>query len=115
MTRSFTFICIFVLSAWLCVACGPAIVPTTAVGSPVKCTTIGQTWVSPTDGVTLICVPAGRFLMGAGEDDPLAKDSEKPQHEVNLDAYWIDLTEVTNLSFGKCLAAGACHPKQYET
>jgi len=28
--------------------------------------------------------------MGASEADPLAKDSEKPQHEVNLDAYWVD-------------------------
>jgi Uncharacterized conserved protein len=53
--------------------------------------------------------------MGAAEDDPQAKDSEKPQHKVYLDAYWIDKTKVTNLNFGKCLAAGACHPKQYET
>lgn len=53
--------------------------------------------------------------MGAGEDDLLAQNNEKPQHKVYLDAYWMDRTEVTNASFGRCLAAGACHPKVYET
>jgi formylglycine-generating enzyme required for sulfatase activity len=115
MKSIYAIIRIFILSALVCVACGPAALPMTKVDSPAKCTTIGQTWVSPTDRVTLVCVPAGQFLMGAGEDDPQAKDSEKPQHKVSLDAYWIDNTEVTNLNFGRCLAAGACHPKQYET
>ena len=115
MKRTFALIYIFVLSTLMFAACGPAAVPTTTADSPPKCIAIGQIWVSSVDGVTLVCVPAGRFLMGAADDDPLAKDSEKPQHEVNLDAYWIDRTEVTNLNFGKCLAAGACHPKQYQT
>jgi formylglycine-generating enzyme required for sulfatase activity len=53
--------------------------------------------------------------MGAAEDDPLAKDDEKPQHKVYLNAYWIDNAEVTNVNFSKCLAAGVCHPKVYET
>ena len=114
MKRTFTLIQLFALST-LFAACGPTAVPAQTVASPPKCTTIGQTWVSRVDDVTLVCVPAGRFLMGAGEDDSLAKDSEKPQHEVDLDAYWMDRTEVTNINFGKCLAAGACHPKQYET
>jgi formylglycine-generating enzyme required for sulfatase activity len=115
MKRIFSLIYIFAMSTFLFAACGPAALPITANDLPPKCTAVGQTWVSPSDGVTLVCVPAGKFLMGAGEDDPLAKDSEKPQHEVDLDAYWIDRTEVTNLNFGKCLAAGACHPKQYQT
>ncbi len=80
-----------------------------------RCTTIGQTWTSPTDGVTLVCVPAGEFLMGAADDDPLARPDEKPQHRVSLKAYWIDQTEVTNAAFAKCVAADACHPAVYET
>jgi eukaryotic-like serine/threonine-protein kinase len=79
------------------------------------CTTIGQTWTSPVDGTTLVCVPAGEFSMGAANDDPLAHADEKPQHQVYLDAYWIDRTEVTNASFAKCLAAGTCRPKVYDT
>jgi formylglycine-generating enzyme required for sulfatase activity len=53
--------------------------------------------------------------MGAANDDALARDDEKPQHQVYLDAYWIDRTEVTNANFAKCLAADACRPKVYET
>ena len=82
---------------------------------PGECTRIGQTWTSPVDGVTLVCVPAGEFLMGASDSDPLAMDNEKPQHRVTLDAYWIDRTEVTNAEFAKCLDAGVCHPQVYET
>jgi formylglycine-generating enzyme required for sulfatase activity len=88
--------------------------PATAIDSGPTCTEIGQTWTSPVDGVTLVCVPAGEFLMGAADNDPLAEDHEKPQHRVYLDAFWIDRTEVTNANFAKCMADGACRPKVYE-
>jgi formylglycine-generating enzyme required for sulfatase activity len=78
------------------------------------CTKIGQTWTSPVDGATLVCVPAGEFFMGAADDAPWAKENEKPQHRVYLDAFWIDRTEVTNANFAKCMADGACQPKIYE-
>ena len=115
MKHIFTLIRILAMFLLFCVGCSPTHLFTpTAVSRP-ACTKIGQTWVSPMDGVTLVCVPGGPFLMGAAADDPLAKDNERPQHKVYLDAYWIDRTEVTNLNFKKCLEAGACHPKQYET
>ena len=78
------------------------------------CSKIGQTWTSPKDGAVLMCVPAGEFLMGASETDPRASADEKPQHKVSLDAFWIDRTEVTNASFARCLADGACHPEIYD-
>jgi serine/threonine-protein kinase len=46
-----------------------------------------------------VYVPAGEFLMGSEDSD--ADDDEKPQHTVNLDAYWMDRTEVTNEMFGR--------------
>ncbi len=52
--------------------------------------------------------------MGAANDDTLARDDEKPQHRVYLDAYWIGRSEVTNVSFARCLAAGVCRPKMYD-
>ncbi len=67
--------------------------------TPPTCTTIGQTWISPIDGMTLVCVPAGKFLMGAMASDWDAEIDERPQHEVTLDAFWIDRTEVTNRQF----------------
>jgi formylglycine-generating enzyme required for sulfatase activity len=59
-------------------------------------------------------VPAGEFLMGAAAEDALAKDHEKPQHQVYVSAFWIDQTEVTNSRFFKCLEAGVCQPTIYE-
>ncbi len=65
------------------------------------------------DQSEMVFVPAGLFLMGAAEDDALAMNWEKPQHEVTLDAYWIDKYEVTNAQFAKCVASGYCvQPRQ---
>jgi formylglycine-generating enzyme required for sulfatase activity len=68
--------------------------------TPPVCTAVGQTWTSPIDGMTLVCVPAGEFTMGSEEGD----DVEKPVHTVFLDAFWIDETEVTNAMFAKFVA-----------
>jgi formylglycine-generating enzyme required for sulfatase activity len=46
--------------------------------------------VSPKDGMTMVYVPAGEFLMGSPEG--VGEDEEHPQHTVYLDAYWIDQT-----------------------
>ena len=55
---------------------------------------IGST-MTGTDGMTLLYVPAGEFTMGSEDGD----DNEKPVHKVNIDAFWIDQTEVTNIMF----------------
>ena len=60
--------------------------------------------------MVMIYVPAGEFLMGSLETDPIAASDEKPQHRVHLDAFWIDQTEVTNAMYTKCVKAGACQP-----
>ena len=63
----------------------------------------GDTQVSPIDGMTMVYVPEGEFLMGSKEDDPDAYADEKPQHPVYLDTFWIDRTEVTNAMFAQFL------------
>jgi eukaryotic-like serine/threonine-protein kinase len=88
--------------------------PATTIASAPTCTEIGQTWLSPVDGVSLVCIPAGEFLMGAAANDPQARDDEKPQHRVYLAAFWMDRTEVTNVNFARCMADGACRPQVYE-
>ena len=55
---------------------------------------------SPVDGAALIQVPAGTFTMGTN-DDPEAWPREKPAHEVYLDEYWMDQTEVTVWMFAE--------------
>ncbi|MGZ4473746.1 MAG: ergothioneine biosynthesis protein EgtB [Nocardioidaceae bacterium] len=47
---------------------------------------------------TEVRVPAGRFVMGTSED-PWAYDNERPAHEVDLPAYFIDTTPVSNRAY----------------
>lgn len=78
--------------------------------------TIGSTLVAESDGMVMVYVPAGEFLMGAGPSDPQAEADEKPQHPVFLDAFWIDSTEVTTRMYKLCLDAGVCsRPSTQET
>ena len=58
---------------------------------------IGSTQVSQKDGMTMVYVPAGDFLMGSAGGDGNA--NEYPQNSQKLDAFWIDQTEVTNNMF----------------
>ena len=67
--------------------------------------------VSDKDGMQLLFVTAGEFLMGTLPEDPQASDdSEKPQHTVYLDAFFIDETEVSNAMYAICVKAGECQP-----
>jgi formylglycine-generating enzyme required for sulfatase activity len=56
-----------------------------------------ETLIRDQDGMTMVYVPEGDFVMGtpagAGGDD------EGPEHSVTLDAFWIDRTEVTNAQY----------------
>jgi formylglycine-generating enzyme required for sulfatase activity len=60
----------------------------------------------PRDGALLVLVPAGPFRMGRPTTDFLAEDHEKPQREVYLDAFWIDIYPVTNGRYRLFLEAG---------
>lgn len=48
-------------------------------------------------------VPAGTFRMGA--DNQQAEPDEYPKHDVTVDGFWIDKTEVTNAQFEKFIKA----------
>jgi formylglycine-generating enzyme required for sulfatase activity len=56
--------------------------------------------------VTQVFVPAGSFLMGS---EGIAQ-SWKPVHEVTLDSFWLNRTEVTNAQYAACVDAGVCDP-----
>jgi serine/threonine protein kinase len=68
----------------------------------------GEKWTSPGDGMLLLFVPAGEFVMGSTEADKMAGGDEKPAHMVYLDAFWIDRTEVTNAMYAQCVQARKC-------
>jgi serine/threonine-protein kinase len=64
---------------------------------------IGSTMTGE-DGMILFYVPASEFTMGSEDGN----DDEKPAHKVELDAFWIDQTEVTNKMYALCVDAGVC-------
>ena len=85
----------------------PAHTPTSqATSTPNPNLGIGSTFISEVDGMRMMFVPEGEFLMGS-ED---GFGDESPQHSVYLDAYWIDQTEVSNTRYQQCVDDGACDP-----
>lgn len=55
-------------------------------------------------------VPAGEFKMGSDADS----DSNNPEHAVYLDAYYVDVYEVTNAQYDICVMAGACKRPDFD-
>jgi formylglycine-generating enzyme required for sulfatase activity len=62
---------------------------------------LGSSFVRDIDGMPMNYIPAGTFLMGSVNNDPYAFAHEKPQHEVFLNAFWMDVYEVSNKMFSK--------------
>lgn len=57
----------------------------------------------------MVYVPAGRFWMGCNPDiDTECESDEKPGHEVHLDGFFIDKTEVTMAQYRRCVEDGVC-------
>jgi len=52
-------------------------------------------------------IPAGEFMMGS--EDGVESD-ERPVHQIFLDAYYLDIYEVTNIAYKRCVDAGECAP-----
>ena len=82
----------------------PANTETPILPTSVPTLGIDSTLVSAQDGMTLVYVPAGEFTMGSND----GVSDEGPVHQVFLDAFWIDQTEVTNAMYIKCADAGVC-------
>ena len=99
-------------------ASAPTTAPTETASPPTATATQAPTGPPPTiigeDELEMVLVPAGEFIMGStleqmqaavalcrrgGDNDPCAAsefDNEMPQRRVYLDAYYMDITEVTN-------------------
>ena len=77
----------------------PVVDSTTSIPTPVL--GIGST-LAGVDGMTLLYVPASEFTMGSDNGN------ENPIHQVKLDSYWIDQTEVTNEQYAICVSGNKC-------
>jgi eukaryotic-like serine/threonine-protein kinase len=54
----------------------------------------------------MVLIPAGQFFMGSDAKD--ANANQKPSHQVTLQAFCIDLYEVTARKYKECSAVGKC-------
>jgi eukaryotic-like serine/threonine-protein kinase len=85
----------------------PAITPTLEVSPTAE---ILNQRVSPLDGMPQIYIPEGTFRMGGL--DVRRAPNEIPEHNVTLDAFWMDQLEVTNAMYALCVNADGCTPPQ---
>ncbi len=60
---------------------------------------------------TMIRIPAGPFRMGS--NDPRTNPENRPEHIVNLPAFWIDKYPVTNAQYARFVAATDHRPPLY--
>jgi iron(II)-dependent oxidoreductase len=60
------------------------------------------------DGARMVLIPAGEFWMGSEEST-----DEEPRHRVYLDAFEIDVYEVTNTLYGKFIQAVGHQPPSF--
>lgn len=81
--------------------------PTGAPTSRAKPTSVPiVTETRQSDGMMMVYIPAGNFTMGSDDGEA----DEGPVHEVYLDAFWMDQTEITNGMYTLCVASGSCEP-----
>jgi eukaryotic-like serine/threonine-protein kinase len=85
----------------------PTPVPTdTPEPTPTSQYQAGSSMTRERDGMEMMYVPEGEFMMGANDDDSF--DDEVPFHAVYLSAFWMDKYEVNNEQYARCVDAGAC-------
>lgn len=96
------------LLGWVMVACRgePETPSLSPAATPLAKSPTTDNRITDGNSVEMVFVPAGEFSMGseAGDSD------ERPVHGVYLDAYYIDMYEVTNARYRLCAQAGACLP-----
>ena len=87
----------------------------------------GDVWANPQDGMGLVYIPGGDFVMGSSDADKAAWQKEhpgasrvlftdeQPQRRVHLDAFWLGRTEVTNAQYLRFVqATGHKPPDQWK-
>ena len=94
----------------------PIVIPTSTIETSIPSATQTpiEEFVNPhsssIDGMPQVYIPAGTFRMGGL--DVRRAPNEIPEHDVTLDAFWMDQLEVTNAMYALCVSAGDCLPPQ---
>lgn len=91
---------------------------------------LGDTQLRPSDRMVQVFVPGGEFNMGSTDEqvdfdqaycNEFVQDcrrewftDQQPAHSVELTAFWIDRTEVTNAQYALCVQAGICQEPRFK-
>jgi formylglycine-generating enzyme required for sulfatase activity len=102
----YQFLVILILSFCSGKALDTSVPVSTESSFPVYTSTSRGLYFSTIDDfdVPMALIPAGDFRMGTVNSDV----NTQPQHTVYLDAFYIDLTEVTNYQYAQCVQSGVC-------
>jgi len=95
---------VLAILALAAVALGPTSEPTSALAATDAGAASNEEGGDTSD---MKLVPAGPFTMGA---DRGGQEDEHPAHQVDLPAFWLDITEVTNEAYERCVDAKVCRP-----
>ncbi len=83
---------------------------------------LGKSQITDKQGVKMRLIPEGAFTMGGHVDESVEEckkvdgilcgriwfDDQEPSHSIFLDDFYMDLTEVTNVMYQRCVGAGNC-------
>lgn len=96
-----------VLAATVLLPASPSRGDRAAAALPAGIVFEGGRYLSKKDGMELVLVPAGNFVMGSD----MGAFDERPAHSVRLGAYLIDKHEVTNAQFERFVTSAGYSPK----
>jgi formylglycine-generating enzyme len=83
---------------------GDAVIVTRPAAKPAPAG--GETRENPTDGLTYVWIPPGKFTMGCSPGDSECDEPEKPPHEVTITrGFWMNQTPVTEAAWLRFLKA----------
>ena len=74
---------------------------------------VGSSKERPTDGMKMMYVPEGEFIMGITDDQKFSEVGDNLQNDpieqnIYLESFWIDQTEITNSMYENCVVSGGC-------
>ena len=82
--------------------------------SPPSLASLGDSWTRAIDNMVMKYAPTGSFIMGGQNGSGVSDPDEFPQHEVSLDHFWIDQTEISNAQYKLCVDAGFCQQTRFD-
>jgi formylglycine-generating enzyme required for sulfatase activity len=70
-------------------------------------------WLNPTIGLKMQYLPIGQYWMGSDTDDVESESSEKPQHFVAVEPFYMSSSPITQLQYKALVGVNPSHSPSY--